>query len=95
MTANLHRITVRQAAQIMNVSERTVFMARELMACARPDLARAVENGRLSLHAALAAVKPSKYGKKPDRLTVLLKAWEAANKAEKSAFLAKVLEDGR
>jgi hypothetical protein len=30
MTANLQRMTVRQAAKLMNVSERAVYMAREL-----------------------------------------------------------------
>ena len=46
--ANLQtRLTVKDGAALFNVSERLIYMARELMAANRPDLVAAVEAGRI------------------------------------------------
>ena len=52
MTANLQtKITVRQAAQIMNVSERNVYKMKQVLAL-HPDLEDRIWSGELSLHKA-------------------------------------------
>jgi hypothetical protein len=60
MTANL-QFTVRQAARLMNVSERSVYMARKVQRL-RPDLADAVIRGEISLNRAylIATGRPSR-----------------------------------
>lgn len=87
MTANLQTVlTVKQAATVMNVSERAVYMARELRAC-RPDLGNKVMAGEMSLLAALKIAKPEKYAKRKDGPAVLLAAWNKATEGERAAFL--------
>ncbi len=86
MTANLqtHRLTVRQAAAAMNVSERSVYTAGRLMESGRGDLVKAVEQGRMSLHAAMREID----GPKPkDGLRGLARAWAAATEEERETFL--------
>jgi len=86
MTANLqtHRVTAKQAAAVMNVSERSVYMAGRLMGSGRADLVEAVEQGRMSLHAALREID----GPKPrDGLRELARAWAAATEEERETFL--------
>jgi len=84
-TANLQRITVRQAAEIMNVSERSVYMARKL-ARLRPDLEDEVVAGRLSLNAALRIAEKRASEPQP-RLSALRKAWAACSDAERNEFV--------
>ena len=43
-------LTVREAAQLMNVSERAVYMARAIRATGRTGLIEACERGEMSLH---------------------------------------------
>ena len=53
-TAHLQqRVTVRAAALLMNVSERSVYMARELQATGRNDICAEVDAGRLTIAGAL------------------------------------------
>ena len=52
MTANLQNFTVRQAARLMNVSERMVYMAGELIGSGNTDIIRAAEEGRISFRRA-------------------------------------------
>jgi hypothetical protein len=80
-------MTVRDAARLMNVSERMVYMARELQIC-RPDLAAKVMAGELSVLAALRIAKPEKYSKKREPLDALKNAWVRASAAERMSFLA-------
>ena len=88
MTANLQgRVSVRDAARLMNVSERTVYMARELLQTGRADLCAACERGEISLLAALRAAKPEKYRRAPNPGT-LVKAWQRASEAERQALLS-------
>ena len=48
MTANLQNdITVKQAARLMNVSERSVYNAKRLCRSGREDLCSRVERGEL------------------------------------------------
>lgn len=86
-SANLHRMTIRQAAQVMNVSERMVKMAIELMKTGRNDLFLAVEGGTMSMHRALKLAKPEKYDKPQDRLKVFKSSWNRATEAERLLFL--------
>ncbi|OPK06779.1 hypothetical protein BZ163_29695 [Pseudomonas sp. VI4.1] len=53
-------LTVKQAAQVMNVSERSVYSARKIQREATPDVIEAVEQGRMSLNAALKTLNPDK-----------------------------------
>lgn len=89
-SANLQLgLTVAQAAKLMNVSERSVYMAKELLATGRDDLSAAVLSGTMSLLAALRIAKPEKYGpKRKDGLAVLRRAWATASENERDAFLA-------
>ncbi len=84
MTANLH-ITVKQAAALMNVSERMVYEARRLYRTGRADLIEQVKAGTLSLHRALilAGVKQPKIKTSFD---VLKFAWISASNAERQSF---------
>ena len=83
MTANL-QMTRKQAADLMNVSERSVYDAAKLHKTGRQDLCEAVTDGTLSLHRALilAGVKT-----KPGRLATLQAAWKGATECERSAFI--------
>jgi hypothetical protein len=84
-TADLQsRLTVEQAAQHMNVSERMVYLARKLLRSGRDDLVAAVERGDLSLNAAISklAERP-----KPDGYAALCRAWQKATHQERCRFM--------
>ncbi|MDE2397506.1 MAG: hypothetical protein KGM91_18900 [Burkholderiales bacterium] len=85
-TANLQGLTVKQAASIMNVSERGVYDARRLIRSARADLIAEVEAGRMSLNRALmlAGERALRSG-----LAALRNAWSRATPDERAAFLAE------
>jgi hypothetical protein len=94
-TANLQRLTIRQLAAAFNVSERSIYMAGELLRTGRSDLNEAVEAGRMTLLAALREAKPEKYGKKAsDNFKTLQKAWLKASRDERILFRAWLEEDG-
>ena len=87
--ANLQSgFTVAQAARLMNVSERSVYSARKLLASGRDDLVAEVEAGRMSLHAALNLARPSKYDERKDGLKALRRSWQQATDGERASFLA-------
>ena len=85
MTANLH-ITVKQAAEMMNVSERMVYEAKRLYKTGRADLWEQVKAGTLTLHRALilAGVKSPSI---KTQICILKSAWVSATDAERRAFL--------
>jgi hypothetical protein len=89
-SANVQTVTVRLAARALNISERLVYMGRELLNTGRDDLVRDVEGGRLSLHGALALAKPAKYGQARGSAGRLLGAWRRASDADRAAFLAEI-----
>jgi hypothetical protein len=83
-TANLQRrLTVKQAATIMNVSERLVYMVRAVRRL-RPDLAAMVEAGTMTLNEAhrIATGKA-----KPTSWDRLVKAWNNATPEERARLL--------
>lgn len=85
-TANLLprlALTVKDAARLMNVSERSVYMARRVLR-ARPDLADAIMRGELSLHAAAQIVGGAKA---PDHFAALCRAWKGATEDEQARLL--------
>lgn len=88
-TANLHGLTVAQAAKAMNVSERMVFDAIKLRRSGRADLVQRVQAGELTIHRALieAGLK-----RKPtsSRLDALCHAWNRCNRAERLAFIERL-----
>ena len=86
MTANLQTgMTMKQAAEVMNVSERSVYSARRLLRSGRDDLRAAVERGDMSLNKALSIA----YGKRrASRYERLMRAWNACDEAEQQRFLA-------
>jgi hypothetical protein len=86
-TANL-QMTTAQAAKQMNVSERLVYMSRELMATGREDLCQAVARGEMTTHAALKTAKPEKYDKpKPTSWDRLVRAWNSATDEDRDRFV--------
>jgi hypothetical protein len=93
--ANLQpRMTAKDAARLMNVSERMVYMARELMATNRSDLVTKVEAGRMTMLGALKLAKPQKYGPKPGAgLKAIIVAWNKATEEERAWLLAKLGAD--
>jgi hypothetical protein len=84
-------MTVKQAAQLMNVSERLVYMAIALRRSGRQDLIESVERGELSINAALkiANGKPSANLQK-DTYAALVRAWNRATEDEQGRFLVAV-----
>ena len=86
-TANLQSgMTIKAAAELMNVSERQVYSARELIATGRQDLIGACERGEISLHAALKQAKPEKRNKPVNGFNALCAAWRKASGPERSRF---------
>jgi hypothetical protein len=72
--ANL-QLTVKQVAELMNVSERTIYNAKRLLRHNRPDLVARVEAGTMSVSAALRIVE----GKaKPTSWDRLVRTWNSA-----------------
>jgi hypothetical protein len=73
----MEKLTIKAAAKLMNVSERSVYYAyARRIARERPDLIQACECGEMSLHAAIRIID----GPKPvDRYANLVKAWNAAS----------------
>jgi hypothetical protein len=84
MTANL-QMTIKQAATVMNVSERTIYMARKIRRL-RPDLAAAVEAGAMSLNAAHTAMTGKPKNSSRDRLLI---AWRNATDDDRAWFLSQ------
>jgi hypothetical protein len=78
-------MTRKQAAQLMNVSERMVAMAKELRRTERADLIEAIEAGRMTMHAALMVAKPEKYGPKK-RGNPVIAAYRRASIEDKAEF---------
>ena len=85
MTANL-QMTTKQAAMVMNVSERSVYMARNISRL-RPDLADAVMSGTMSLNAAYTKIKEKPKRSSRDRLLI---AWNSATDDDKTWLLSHV-----
>ena len=91
MTANLQtKTTVKQAAVLMNVSERSIYSARRLFKSGRDDLIAAVERGDMSINKALSIA----YGQhRTSRYKRLVRAWNACDEDERQRFLATVEKD--
>ena len=87
------RLTGRERAAIMNVSESGVYLARELIATGREDLCDRIMAGRLWLLGALKLALP-KYGATRDCYDDLVKAWNACSKEERQQFIAALKEAG-
>lgn len=82
------KLTIDQAAKLMNVSRRSVFNARELRQTGRTDLWEAVESGEIGLTAALRLAKPEKYGTgKRDCLKEVQRAWNAATAEDRDRIV--------
>ena len=87
-------ITVKQFAEILNVSERGIYNARELVRTGRADLIDRVWAGEMSVRGALKLAKPEKYTPKPVgevRYDALVKAWNACTEDQRAAFVAHIL----
>ena len=84
-------MTVKQAAQLMNVSERQVYLARELVATGREDLVDSLMAGRMSLPAALRIAKPEKYDRRRNRYHDLVRAWNSCTEDQRAAFVAQIM----
>lgn len=71
-------ITVKEAARMMGVSERSVYLVRELQHCSRPDLCERVKAGDLTILQALRIAKPEKYAKrdKVEQWVAAYRAWD-------------------
>jgi hypothetical protein len=78
----------------MNVSERMIYMCKELAAIGRDDLVAEVEAGRLTVLAALKIAKPEKYTRQQSKLQHLKRQWSAATLDEQVAFMDWILVTG-
>ncbi len=86
MTANLQtRMTVKQAAKALNVSERGIYDAKRLIRTGRTDLVAAVERGDMSLNKALLITKEKKQPASAYQRLIL--AWNACSEDEQGRFL--------
>jgi hypothetical protein len=79
-------LTIKQAAEVMNVSERMIYMARAVQR-SRPDLADKIAEGTMSMAEAyrLTTKKP-----KPTSYSRLVKAWNAASTQDQGRLLAEL-----
>ena len=91
-TANLQpsHLTTKQIANVFNVSERMIYMARELRRTGRDDLGAECMAGRLTILGALKIAKPEKYAKQPDPLEALVAAWCRCDPQSQTAFLQAI-----
>jgi hypothetical protein len=84
-------LTVKEAAALMNVSERQVYQARKLLRIGDPELIAAVDRGEMSIHEAL---RTAQQRPKPTRLDRLQAAFRACTDEERAWFLAQItIED--
>ena len=88
MTANLQaKVTVKEAAKSMNVSERSIYLARKLLRSGRQDLIDAVKKGEISTNKAISMLENKP---KPTNYDRLVKAWNACSEGEKARFLVAI-----
>lgn len=88
MTANLQpKLTVKQRAELMNVSERLVYMADKVMRL-RPDLEGEIMAGRMTVNR---AYQIATGAKKPTSWDRLVTSWNNASREERALFLAHIL----
>jgi hypothetical protein len=88
-TADLQRrITVKQAALAMNVSERNVYLAKKIMRL-RPDLAPELTAGRMTLNEAHRIATSKRKATSWDRL---VKAWNNASDNDRERFVFAIMK---
>ena len=89
MTANLQPVlTVKDAARLMNVSERLVYMARAVQRL-RPDLADEVDAGRMSVAKAHRIATCKAKATSWDRL---LTAWNNATDDDRDRLVFAIMK---
>ena len=76
-------ISVKEAAQLMNVSERIVYMMRDVHKL-RPDLADECAAGRMSANKAWLIAKGKKA---PSKLEKLISGWNSADPETQNEFI--------
>jgi hypothetical protein len=88
----MDRPSIKQAAAIMNVSVRTVYLAIELQRC-RPDLEPRLMSGELTLREALRIAKPDKYAKrdKVEQWAAQYRAWDETDRHRALQILVDIL----
>ena len=88
--------SVKEAARLMAVSERSVYQARELQRCNRPDLNSDVRAGNLTIREALRIAKPEKYAKrdKVEQWIAAYRAWDTDTRDRALAGLRMVETSG-
>ena len=85
MTANLQTgMTVKQVAEHMKISERSIYYARRLNRTGRTDLIAAVERGDMSVNKALTLAGEKQPASAYQRL---IRAWNACSEDEQGRFL--------
>lgn len=85
-------LTVKQAAQLVNVSERSVYDARRLMRSGQTELIQQVGSGQMSLHRALLIAGLKKPPRKAANLQSL---WLRATATERREFLDWLSDERR
>ena len=84
-------MTVKQAAELMNVSPRMVYMAREVNRL-RPDLVPELEAGRMSMNQAWLIAR----GKQPPtKREKFIRAWNALDEDDQGWFVAQLMKKVR
>lgn len=94
-TAKLKRMSVAQVAALSNISERRLYMNRQLARTGRSDLVADVTAGRISTLAALKIALPEKYGRKPSTLEDMIKLWSRSNVHDKVAITGWIISELR
>lgn len=86
-------LTPEQAAKVMGVSVRSIYLAAELQRC-RPDLADRVMAGEITVRQGLRIAKPEKYGKrdKVDQWLAQFRAWDTRDRNRAVLAIAAILE---
>ncbi|MPZ34881.1 MAG: hypothetical protein GEV13_28515 [Rhodospirillales bacterium] len=79
-------LTIRQAAELMNVSPRLIHNVRKVMRSQRRDLIEAVERGTMTVGEALRTLDGS--AEPPDRVARFKAIWRNCTPAERDAIAA-------
>jgi hypothetical protein len=83
-------VTLKQAAQIMNVSERMVQKASVVMRL-RPDLEPLLWNGQMSMDRAYRIARGLPERTKPTSWDRLVQAWNAATDEDRERMMFKIM----
>jgi len=80
-------MSVKQAAALYNVSERSIYMMRRLKRSGRDDLLTMVQSGEMALYK---AVQIADGREPPTRIDKLFTAWRLCSPEDRETFLIAI-----